>query len=74
MQHPNEAFGKQQQLRNQGLRGGLTSKNYALKQIMRTTNPDSKVESDQDVNTIPPNTEKWLRKRLRENNGYGIKL
>ena len=26
------------------------------------------------VNTIPPNTEKWIRKRLRENNGYGIQL
>ena len=24
------------------------------------------------VNTIPPNTEKWLRKLLHENNGYGI--
>ena len=26
------------------------------------------------VNIVPPNTEKWLRKRLRENNGYGIWL
>ena len=25
------------------------------------------------VNTTPPNTEKWLRKRPRENNGYGIR-
>ena len=27
-----------------------------------------------DVNTVPPNTEKWLRKILHENNGYGEKL
>ena len=26
------------------------------------------------VNTIPPNTEKWLRKFYDENNGYGEKL